>query len=397
MKDCIYMDHNATTPCAAEVVEAMMPWFGEKFGNAASRNHPYGWEAEEAVDTGRRQVAELFGVEPREIVFTSGATEAVNLALKGVFERYQSKGRHLVTVQTEHPAVLDTCRHLEKLGAEVTYLGVDSEGLLDLDELEDAIRTDTVLVAVMWANNETGVLQPMEAIGEICARKGTLLFSDATQAAGKVPVHPKSCGVHLLACSAHKVYGPKGVGALYVSHRKPRVALRAQIDGGGHERGFRSGTLNVPGIVGFGRAAERALHSMSAETERLRRLRDRLESALLDRLEEVYVNGHPERRLSHVSNLCFRFVEAEALTATFNRSLAVSTGSACSSASLEPSHVLLAMGKSEDWAHSSIRFSLGRLNTPEHIERAVELVVQGVKQLRERSPLWEMFKAQEIE
>jgi len=397
MTDCIYMDHNATTPCAPEVVEAMLPWFGEKFGNAASRNHPYGWEAEEAVDEARRKVAALFEVEPREIVFTSGATEAVNLALKGVFERYHHKGRHLITVQTEHPAVLDTCRHLEKLGAEVTYLGVDAEGLLNLEELEAAIRADTILVAVMWANNETGVLQPMEAIGEICARKNTLLFSDATQAAGKIPVRPKACGVHLLACSAHKLYGPKGVGALYVSQRHPRVALRAQMDGGGHERGFRSGTLNVPGIVGFGSAAELAAEQMEAEGKRLRALRDRLESALLEKLEEVYVNGHPDRRLSHVSNLCFRFAEAEALTATFNRALAVSTGSACSSASLEPSHVLLAMGKSEDWAHSSIRFSLGRLNTPEHIERAVELVVQGVNQLRERSPVWEMFKAQEIE
>ncbi len=386
----IYFDNNATTPVDPRVVEAMLPWFFEKPGNAASRTHPFGWEAEDAVAQGRAQVASLIGAEPEEIAFTSGATEAVNLALKGVFEAWQSKGKHFVTVKTEHKAVLDTCKRIRKWGGEVTLVDVQPDGVVDLDRLEAAIRPDTVLVAVMWANNETGVIQPVAEIGALCARHEVLFFSDATQAVGKIPVNPKEAGVHLMACSAHKMYGPKGVGALYVC-RQPRIRLAPLIDGGGHERGLRSGTLNVPGIVGFGQAAAIARAEQDAEAERLRQLRDRLEAGLT-RLPQVRVNGAGAPRLPHVSNVMFRYIDAEALLMSFNRYVAVSTGSACTSATLEPSHVLRAMGLSEDEAHASVRFSLGRFNTADEVEYAIEAVSEGVAQLRAESPMWQMFE-----
>lgn len=388
----IYFDNNATTPTAPRVVEAMLPYFFEKPGNAASRSHPFGWVAEEAVGNARQQLADLLEVESKEIIFTSGATESDNLAIKGVFETYHRKGRHIITVKTEHKAVLDSCRRIEKTGGEVTYLNVDKDGLIDLDQLDAAIRPDTVLVSIMWANNETGVIQPMSAIGAICEKHGVILMSDATQAVGKIDVKPKAVGVHLLAFSGHKMYGPKGIGALYVCNRRPRIKLNAQIDGGGHELGMRSGTLNVPAIVGFGKAAEIAVAEMENQAFRLGQLRNQLEEALLNKLEEVYVNGHVEQRLSHVSNLSFRHVDAEPLLMGFNQYIALSTGSACTSATLEPSHVLLAMGKTRESAKSSIRFSLGRFNTKEEVERCVEAVAQGVRRLRKQSPLWEMFK-----
>ncbi len=390
-KRLIYLDHNATTPCDPRVVEAMLPYFTEKFGNAASRSHEFGWVAEEAVDYAREQVAALIEVDPREVIFTSGATESDNLALKGAFEMYARKGKHLITVKTEHKAVLDSCRRIEKMGGEVTYLDVDAQGMIDLKALEDAIRPDTVMVAVMWANNETGVIQPMKEIGEICARHGVLFFSDATQAVGKIPVKPKEVGVHLMAMSAHKMYGPKGVGALFVNRKAPRVKVTAQIDGGGHERGMRSGTLNVPGIVGFGAAAEIARKEMDEEMKRLSRLRDRLEQGLL-KLEETYVNGNPASRMPHVTNISFKHVEGEGLMMTFNKEIAVSSGSACTSASLEPSYVLIAMGLGDDLAHSSIRFSLGRFTTEEEIDYAIEAVAKGVNHMRDLSPIWEMYK-----
>lgn len=392
MPNLIYLDYNATTPADPQVVEAMLPYFYDKPGNAASRTHPYGWVADEAVDQARQQLAQLIGADPREIVFTSGATEAVNLAIKGVFQLYRRKGQHLITVKTEHKAVLDTTEYLEKHGAEVTYLKVDAEGLIDPEELEDAIRPDTILVSVLWANNETGVLQPMAEIGEICTRKGVLLMSDATQAVGKIPVNPRELGIHLMAFSAHKMYGPKGIGALYVSRQRPRVKLAAQIHGGGHEQGMRSGTLNVPGIVGFGKAAEIAAAQMETEALRFGQLRDRLESELQQKLEAIKINGNKAHRLAHVSNLSFRHVDAEALISTFNRSIAVATGSACSSASLEPSHVLKAMQLSDDWLKGSIRFSFGRFSEASDIDQTVKVISKGVEELRAVSPVWEMFK-----
>lgn len=387
----IYLDNNATTPCDPRVVEAMLPYFFEKPGNAASRSHPFGWEAEEAVDYAREQIAQLIGTEDKEIIFTSGATESNNLALKGVFEMYARKGNHIITVETEHKAILDTCRHLEKMGAEVTYLKVNSEGLINLKELEAAIRPTTILVSVMWANNETGVIQPMRQIAAICEKNGVLFHSDATQAVGKIPTFPREVGIHLMSFTAHKMYGPKGIGALYVSRKNPRVKVTAQIDGGGHERGMRSGTLNVPGIVGFGKAAEIARQSMAEEAERLRRLRDKLENALLQ-LEETQVNGSREHRMPHVTNISFKHVEGEGLMMTFNQNIAVSSGSACTSASLEPSYVLVAMGLGDDLAHSSIRFSLGRFTTEEDVDFAIEAVTKGVNHMREISPIWEMYK-----
>ncbi len=387
----IYLDNNATTPCDPRVVEAMLPYFFEKPGNAASRSHPFGWEAEEAVDYAREQIAQLIGAEDKEIIFTSGATESNNLALKGVFEMYARKGNHIITVETEHKAILDTCRHLEKMGAEVTYLKVNSEGLINLKELEAAIRPTTILVSVMWANNETGVIQPMRQIAAICEKHGVLFHSDATQAVGKIPTFPREVGIHLMSFTAHKMYGPKGIGALYVSRKNPRVKVTAQIDGGGHERGMRSGTLNVPGIVGFGKAAEIARQSMAEEAERLRRLRDKLENALLQ-LEETQVNGSREHRMPHVTNISFKHVEGEGLMMTFNQNIAVSSGSACTSASLEPSYVLVAMGLGDDLAHSSIRFSLGRFTTEEDVDFAIEAVTKGVNHMREISPIWEMYK-----
>lgn len=390
-KRMIYLDNNATTPTDPRVVEAMLPFFYENPGNAASRNHPYGWVAEEAVDYAREQIANLIEVDSKEIIFTSGATESDNLGLKGVFEMYRRKGNHIITVKTEHKAVLDTCDHLEKLGAEITYLDVDSQGLIDLAELEAAIKPNTILVSVMWANNETGTIQDMKAIGDICAKHGVLFMSDATQAVGKIPVKPKEVGVHIMAFTSHKMYGPKGVGALYVSRKNPRVKLTAQMDGGGHERGMRSGTLNVPGIVGFGKAAEIAKKEMAQDAERVSKLRDRLETEL-SKLEEVYLNGAPHSRMPHVTNLSFKHVEGEGLMMTFNQNIAVSSGSACTSASLEPSYVLVALGLGDDLAHSSIRFSLGRFTTEEDVDYAIQAVTQGVNHMRDLSPIWEMYK-----
>ncbi len=387
----IYLDNNATTPCDPRVVETMVPYFFEHHGNAASRNHPYGWEAEEAVDYARTQIANLIDVDPKEIIFTSGATESDNLALKGVFEMYARKGNHFITVKTEHKAVLDTCHRLEKMGAEVTYLEVGRDGLIDLKELEAAIKPTTVLVAVMWANNETGVIQPMKEIGEICNKHGVLFFSDATQAVGKIPTKPRELGIHLMAFTSHKMYGPKGVGALYVSRKNPRVKVTAQMDGGGHERGMRSGTLNVPGIVGFGKAAELAMKEMAKDAERISRLRDKLESSLME-LEETYINGNKYHRMPHVSNISFKHVEGEGLMMTFNQNIALSSGSACTSASLEPSYVLVALGLGDDLAHSSLRFSLGRFNTEEDVNLAIEAVKKGVNHMRDLSPIWEMYK-----
>lgn len=387
----IYLDNNSTTPCDPRVVEAMLPYFYEKPGNAASRSHPFGWVAEEAVDYAREQVARLIQADPKEIIFTSGATESDNLAIKGVYEMYRRKGNHIITVKTEHKAVLDTCDHLEKQGAEITYLPVGYDGRVDPAALEAAIRPTTILVAVMWANNETGVLQPMKEIGEICARHGVLFFSDATQAVGKIPVHPRDIGVHIMSFTAHKMYGPKGVGALYVSRKNPRVKVTAQMDGGGHERSMRSGTLNVPGIVGFGKAAELALAEMDQDAERLSQLRDHLERELTA-LEETVVNGNRDYRMPHVTNISFKHVEGEGLMMTFNQHVAVSSGSACTSASLEPSYVLVSMGLGDDLAHSSLRLSLGRFTTREEIDEAIRLIGNGVNHMRELSPIWEMYK-----
>ncbi len=388
----VYLDNNSTTPCDPRVVDTMVPYFYQKPGNSASRNHPFGWEAEEGVDYAREQIAALLKVDPKEIIFTSGATESDNLAIKGVFEMYRSKGNHIITVTTEHKAVLDTCDKLTEAGAEITYLKVAEDGLIDLAELEAAIKSTTILVSVMWANNETGVIQPMKEIGDICEKHGVLFMSDATQAVGKIPTYPKEIGVHLMAWTSHKMYGPKGVGALYVSRKSPRVKVTAQMDGGGHERGMRSGTLNVPGIVGFGKAAEIARLEMHADAERLSKLRDRLEHELTSRLEECYINGNVDHRMPHVTNISFKHVEGEGLMMTFNQNIAVSSGSACTSASLEPSYVLVALGLGDDLAHSSIRFSLGRFTTDEEVDFAVDKLVAGVNHMRDLSPIWEMYK-----
>ncbi len=387
----IYLDNNATTPCDPRVVEAMLPYFTEHFGNAASRNHPFGWAAEEAVDYAREQVAKLIGSDPKEIIFTSGATEGDNLAIKGVFDMYASKGNHIITCVTEHKAVLDTCKHIEKMGGEVTYLPVNGEGLIDLAELEAAIKPNTILIAIMYANNETGTIMPVREISAIARKHGVLFFTDATQAVGKVPVNVLQDGIDLCTFTAHKMYGPKGVGALYVRRKNPRVKVTAQMDGGGHERGMRSGTLNVTGIVGFGKACELAMNEMESEALRLSALRDKLETALLQ-LEEAYVNGSKEHRLPHVANISFKYVEGEGLMMGFNKNIALSSGSACTSASLEPSYVLKALGLGDDLAHSSLRFGLGRFTTEEQIDYTIKHVSETVLKLREMSPLWEMFK-----
>lgn len=387
----IYLDNNATTPMDPRVLEAMTPYFLEHYGNAASRNHPFGWEAEEAVDYARGQVAKLIGADPKEIIFTSGATEADNLAIKGVFEMYASKGNHIITATTEHKAVLDTCKHIEKLGGEVTYLPVNAEGLIDLNELEAAIKPTTILVAIMYANNEIGTIQPVKEISAIAKKKGVLFFTDATQAVGKIPVDVIKDGIDLMSFSAHKMYGPKGVGALYVRRKNPRVKVTAQIDGGGHERGMRSGTLNVPGIVGFGKACELCQLEREEETKRLISLRDKLETELM-KLEEAYVNGSREHRLPHVANISFKYVEGEGLMMGFNKNIALSSGSACTSASLEPSYVLKALGLGDDLAHSSLRFGLGRFTTEDQIDYTVKSISETVLKLREMSPLWEMYK-----
>ena len=391
LKFPIYLDHNATTPCDPRVVEAMIPYFTNSFGNAASRNHPFGWQAEEAVDYAREQVAKLIGADPKEIIFTSGATEADNLAIKGVFEMYASKGNHVITCNIEHKAVLDTCKHIEKEGGEVTYLKVNPDGLIDMKELEAAIKPTTILIAIMYANNEIGTVMPMKEISALAKKKGILVFSDATQAVGKIPVDVNKDGIDLMAFTAHKMYGPKGVGALYVRRKNPRVKVTAQMDGGGHERGMRSGTLNVPGIVGFGKACEICMNEMEEETKRISALRDKLETALM-KTEEAYINGSTQHRLPHVTNISFKYVEGEGLLMGFNKDIAVSSGSACTSASLEPSYVLKALGLGDDLAHSSLRFGLGRFTTEDQIDYTVEAVTKTVNKLREMSPLWEMYK-----
>jgi cysteine desulfurase len=386
----IYLDNNATTPMDPRVLEAMMPYFTEIFGNAASRNHPFGWKAEEAVDYAREQVAALINADEKEIIFTSGATESNNLAIKGVFEMYAAKGQHIITVETEHKAVLDACKHIEKLGAQVTYLKTNEQGLITVKQVEDALQPNTILVSIMYANNEIGVIQPMKEIGALCHSKGILFHTDATQAVGKIPVDVIADNIDLLSFTGHKMYGPKGVGALYVRRKNPRVKVTAQMDGGGHERGMRSGTLNVPGIVGFGKACELCKNEMQADTDRIIKMRDHLEKELLV-LEESYINGSKEHRLPHVSNMSFKYVEGEGLIMGV-KNIAVSSGSACTSASLEPSYVLKALGLDDELAHSSLRFGLSRFTTDEEVDYAINHVKEAVTKLRDMSPLWEMFK-----
>jgi cysteine desulfurase len=391
MKLPIYMDNHATTPVDPRVFKAMVPYFTDTFGNAASRNHSFGWVAEDAVEKARKQVADLIGANSKEIVFTSGATESNNLALKGVAEMYAEKGNHIITAATEHKAILDTCKRLEKYGYEVTYLPVAKDGRIDLDDLRRAITPKTIIISIMYANNEIGVVQPIAEIGKIAKEKGVLFHVDGVQAAGKIPVDVVKDNIDLISISAHKLYGPKGVGALYVRRRNPRVQLSAQIDGGGHERGMRSGTLNVPGIVGFGKAAELCQIEMAEESARLRALRDRLKETLFAKLDEIYINGSMEHRLPHNINISFAFVEGESLLMGIN-DVAVSSGSACTSATLEPSYVLKALGVGEDLAHTSIRFGLGRFNTQEEVDYVASRVIEVVQRLRELSPLYEMAK-----
>lgn len=386
----IYLDNNATTQMDPRVLDAMLPYFTEHFGNAASRNHSFGWKAEEAVDYAREQIAALIGSDSKEIIITSGATESNNLALKGVFEMYAGKGKHFITVETEHKAILDTCKHIEKLGAEITYLKTAGDGMISVDQVAAAIRPDTVLVSVMYANNEIGVIQPIREIAALCKSKGILFHTDATQAVGKIPVDVIADGIDLMSFSGHKMYGPKGVGVLYVRRKNPRVKVTAQMDGGGHERGMRSGTLNVPGIVGLGKACELCRLEMSSDTERISKMRDKLEKELLT-LEESYINGNVNHRLPHVSNMSFKYVEGEGLIMGV-KNIAVSSGSACTSASLEPSYVLKALGLDDELAHSSLRFGLSRFTTDEEIDYAISHVKEAVNKLREMSPLWEMFK-----
>jgi len=387
----IYLDNHATTPMDPRVLEEMLPYFCEKFGNAASRNHPFGWAAEEAVEQARERIARLIGATAKEIIFTSGATESNNLAIKGVAEMYSQKGNHVITAVTEHKAVLDTCKRLEKNGCRVTYLPVQADGRIDLDDLKRAIDDKTILVTIMTANNEIGVLQPVEEIGKICKERGVLFHTDAVQGVGKIPVDVNAMNASLLSLTAHKIYGPKGVGALYVRRRNPRVQLSAIIDGGGHERGMRSGTLNVPGIVGFGKACELAMQEMAEESKRLAALRDRLKARLTKDLDEVFVNGSEEHRLPGNLNMSFAYVEGESLLMGIN-DIAVSSGSACTSATLEPSYVLKALGTGDDLAHSSIRFGIGRFNTQAEVDYAADRLVEVVRRLRELSPLYEMAK-----
>jgi cysteine desulfurase len=378
----IYLDNNATTPMDPRVLEAMLPFFTKHFGNAASSTHKFGWEAEAAVEYAREQVAELIGVEPTEIVFTSGATESDNLALNGIFETYAAKGNHIITVATEHKAVLDTCKHIEKKGGEITYLNVKTDGLIDLHELEKAIKPNTILISVMYANNEIGVIQPIKQISAIAKNHGVLFFSDATQAAGKIPLDILEDGIDILSFSAHKLYGPKGVGALYVRRKNPRVKITAQIDGGGHERGTRSGTLNVPGIVGFGKACELCNIEMNKDAERMRTLRDRLENELLY-LKEVTINGNREQRIPNTSNMSFKNIDSSNLIIRLSKNIALSSGSACTSATHSPSFVLKALGLSDEMALSSLRFGLGRFTTEEEIDYTIDQIKNLVPQLRE--------------
>jgi cysteine desulfurase len=386
------MDNHATTQVDQRVVDAMLPCFTKTFGNSGSRNHAFGWEAEALVDRGREQVAKVIGAKAKEIIFTSGATESDNLAIKGVVEFYKEKGNHIITAPTEHKAILDTCKALERKGlATVTYLPVDKFGLIDLDDLRNAITDKTILITIMHANNEIGTIQPMHEIGRIAKERSILFHSDATQGAGKLPVDVEAMGIDLLSLSAHKLYGPKGVGALYVRARNPRVRLAPLLDGGGQERGMRSGTLNVPGIVGLGRAMEICGELMEAENERLLRLRERLRQGIMDKLDDVFLNGHPIQRLPGNLNLSFAFVEGESLLMGL-KDIAVSSGSACTSATLEPSYVLKALGVGDELAHTSIRFGLGRFNTEDEVDYVAERVVHEVNRLREMSPLYEMAK-----
>jgi len=385
------MDNHATTPLDPRVLDAMMPYLTDKFGNAASRNHQFGWDAEAAVEDARKQIALLIGADPREIVFTSGATESDNLALKGVAGMYREKGNHLITCVTEHKAVLDSCKHLEKEGCRITFLPVNDKGFISLDELRNAITDKTILISIMTANNEVGVVQDIQAIGKIARERGVLFHTDAVQAAGKIPFNVNDMNVDLASLSAHKMYGPKGVGALYVRRRNPRVLLTPIIDGGGHERGMRSGTLNVPGIAGFGKAAQIAREDLSQEMTEMFRLRERLRATLERELDEVYINGDLEKRLPGNLNMSFAYVEGESLLMGIH-DIAVSSGSACTSASLEPSYVLKALGVGEDLAHTSIRFGLGRFNTDEEVDYVATRVIEVVRRLRDLSPLYEMAK-----
>ncbi|MBI5379670.1 MAG: IscS subfamily cysteine desulfurase [Nitrospirae bacterium] len=391
MKLPVYMDSHSTTPVDPRALEAMLPYFAEKFGNAASRNHSFGWEAEQAVESARAQIARLIHADPKEIVFTSGATESDNLALKGVVEMYREKGDHLITAVTEHRAVLDTARRLEKQGIQVTYLPVGEDGRVDPDAVREAITERTILISIMLANNEIGTINPAAEIGRIAKERGVLFHCDATQGVGKIPVDVEAMGIDLMSFTSHKMYGPKGVGALYVRKKNPRVRLAPLFDGGGHERGMRSGTLPVPLIVGFGKACEIAGAVMTEESARLARFRDKMLHTIMETLGEVYLNGHPTERLPHNLNLSFAYVEGESLLMGM-KEIALSSGSACTSASLEPSYVLKAMGRGADLAHSSIRFGLGRFNTEEEVDYVIGRVIETVRRLREMSPLYEMAR-----
>ncbi|TLY22547.1 MAG: IscS subfamily cysteine desulfurase [Nitrospirae bacterium] len=391
MKFPIFMDNHSTTPVDPRVLEAMLPYFIEKFGNAASRNHQFGWEAEEAVEHARKQIAKLINCDAKELVFTSGATESDNLALKGVVEMYKEKGDHVITCMTEHRAVLDACKSLEKRGIKVTYLPVAKDGLVSPDDVRKAMTDKTILISIMMANNEIGAIHPVAEIGKIAKEKGILFHCDATQAVGKVPVDVEALKVDLMSFTAHKIYGPKGVGALYVRKKGPRVRLVPQIDGGGHERGMRSGTLPVPLIVGFGKACELCEHEMPTESKRIAALRNRLQDQIMENLDECYLNGHPTQRLPHNLNISFAYVEGEALLMGV-KEIALSSGSACTSATLEPSYVLRALGVGSDLAHSSIRFGLGRFTTEEEVDYTAKRMVEAVRRLREMSPLYEMAK-----
>ncbi|MFZ1747997.1 MAG: IscS subfamily cysteine desulfurase [Nitrospirales bacterium] len=391
MKLPIYLDSHSTTPCDPRVVETMLPYFTEKFGNAASRNHSFGWEAEEGVEVARKQIAQLIHADPKEIIFTSGATESDNLALQGVVEMYREKGNHIITSSTEHRAVIDTAKYLEKKGVKVTFLPVDKTGMVSPDDVRNAITDKTILISIMMANNEIGTINPVAAIGKVAKEKSVLFHCDATQGVGKIPVNVQEMGIDLMSFTAHKIYGPKGVGALYVRRKAPRVRLEAMMYGGGHERGMRSGTLAVPLIVGFGKACELCEQEMATESIRMAKMRDRLQEGIMKGMDEVYLNGHPTERLPHNLNISFAYVEGEALLMGV-KEIALSSGSACTSATLEPSYVLRALGVGSDLAHSSIRFGLGRFNTDEEVEYTIDRMIKAVTHLREMSPLYEMAK-----
>lgn len=396
MKFPIYMDHNATTPVDPRVLEAMLPYFKEIFGNAASRNHVFGWRAEEGVEAAREQVASVIGASAKEIIWTSGATESNNIAIKGVANMYRDKGNHIISQVTEHKAVIDPCKYLEQNGFRVTFLPVNRQGQIDIGQLHDAMTPDTILVSIMHGNNEIGTIQPIADIGKMCKAKGVLFHTDCCQTFGKVPIDVEKMGIDLLSCSGHKIYGPKGVGALYVRRKSPRVRCEPVVHGGGHERGMRSGTLNVPGIVGMGKAAELCRELMAEESVRTASLRDRLRDGLTSQLDDIFVNGHPMQRTPNNLNVSFLYVEGESLMMGFD-DIAVSSGSACTSASLEPSYVLKALGLGDDLAHSSIRFSLGRFTTQEEVDYTIDRVVTAVNRLREMSPLYEMAKVEGID